>query len=50
MWLARMVLMLTPANAHLLSLAHTTGFPAWGIPANGGLLFEIEVLSIDGKK
>jgi len=26
------------------------GFPAWGIPANGGLQFEIEVLSIEGKK
>ena len=25
------------------------GFPAWGIPPNGGLLFEIEVLSIKGK-
>ena len=25
------------------------GFPAWGIPANGGLLFEIEVLKIAGK-
>lgn len=25
------------------------GFPAWGIPANGTLLFEIEVLSIKGK-
>ena len=25
------------------------GFPAWGIPANGGLQFEIEVLSIGGK-
>ena len=24
------------------------GFPAWGIPAGGGLLFTIEVLSIDG--
>ena len=23
------------------------GFPAWGIPPNGGLNFEIEVLSID---
>mmetsp|Transcript_54806 Transcript_54806/g.128135 ORF Transcript_54806/g.128135 Transcript_54806/m.128135 type:complete len:118 (-) Transcript_54806:163-516(-) len=23
-----------------------SGFPAWGIPPNGGLLFEIEVLSI----
>jgi FKBP-type peptidyl-prolyl cis-trans isomerase len=22
------------------------GFPAWGIPPNGGLLFEIEVLEI----
>ncbi|KAJ1493040.1 putative peptidyl-prolyl isomerase FKBP12 [Baffinella frigidus] len=22
------------------------GFPAWGIPANGGLLFEIEILEI----
>ena len=22
------------------------GFPAWGIPPNGGLNFEIEVLSI----
>ena len=26
------------------------GFPAWGIPPNGGLLFEIEVLSIRGKE
>jgi FKBP-type peptidyl-prolyl cis-trans isomerase len=26
------------------------GFPAWGIPPNGGLLFEIEVLSINGGK
>ena len=25
------------------------GFPAWGIPPNGGLFFEIEVLSIQGK-
>ena len=25
------------------------GFPAWGIPPNGGLFFEIEVLSIKGK-
>jgi FKBP-type peptidyl-prolyl cis-trans isomerase len=25
------------------------GFPAWGIPAGGTLLFEIEVLSIAGK-
>ena len=25
------------------------GFPAWGIPPNGGLFFEIEVLSIMGK-
>ena len=25
------------------------GFPAWGIPPNGGLIFEIEVLKIDGK-
>ena len=25
------------------------GFPAWGIPPNGGLLFEIEVLNIKGK-
>ena len=25
------------------------GFPAWGIPPNGGLLFEIEVLGIKGK-
>ena len=25
------------------------GFPAWGIPPNGGLLFEIEVLKIKGK-
>ena len=25
------------------------GFPAWGIPPGGGLLFEIEVLSIQGK-
>ena len=25
------------------------GFPAWGIPTNGGLFFEIEVLSIAGK-
>ena len=25
------------------------GFPAWGIPPNGGLQFEIEVLSIAGK-
>ena len=23
-----------------------SGFPAWGIPANGGLTFEIEVLQI----
>mmetsp|Transcript_52478 Transcript_52478/g.84922 ORF Transcript_52478/g.84922 Transcript_52478/m.84922 type:complete len:141 (-) Transcript_52478:91-513(-) len=27
-----------------------SGFPAWGIPANGGLQFEIEVVSIDLKK
>jgi len=26
------------------------GFPAWGIPANGGLIFDIEVLSIQGKE
>merc|ERR1740138_1085006 len=26
------------------------GFPAWGIPPNGGLQFEIEVLSFKGKK
>ena len=26
------------------------GFPAWGIPPGGGLFFEIEVLSIKGKK
>merc|ERR1712166_707780 len=26
------------------------GFPAWGIPPGGGLLFEIEVLLIKGKK
>merc|ERR1719235_1336226 len=26
------------------------GFPAWGIPAGGGLLFEIEVLKIKGAK
>ena len=26
------------------------GFPAWGIPPNGGLNFNIEVLSIQGKK
>ena len=26
------------------------GFPAWGIPPNGGLLFEIEVLTIRGKE
>ena len=25
------------------------GFPAWGIPPNAGLFFEIEVLSIKGK-
>jgi FKBP-type peptidyl-prolyl cis-trans isomerase len=25
------------------------GFPAWGIPPGGTLLFEIEVLSIAGK-
>jgi len=25
------------------------GFPAWGIPPNGGLFFEIEVLSIKGE-
>ena len=25
------------------------GFPTWGIPPNGGLFFEIEVLSIKGK-
>eukprot|EP00658_Telonema_sp_P-2_P064322 TRINITY_DN5325_c0_g1_i6.p3 TRINITY_DN5325_c0_g1~~TRINITY_DN5325_c0_g1_i6.p3 ORF type:complete len:141 (+),score=19.14 TRINITY_DN5325_c0_g1_i6:229-651(+) len=25
------------------------GFPAWGIPPNGGLVFEIEVLSIQHK-
>jgi len=25
------------------------GFPAWGIPAGGGLFFEIEVLSIDAE-
>jgi len=24
-----------------------SGFPAWGIPPNGGLLFEIEVLKIN---
>ena len=24
------------------------GFPAWGIPPGGGLLFEIEVLKIKG--
>ena len=26
------------------------GFPAWGIPPNGALFFEIEVLSIAGKE
>merc|ERR1712216_967397 len=26
------------------------GFPAWGIPPGGTLLFEIEVLSINGQK
>ena len=26
------------------------GFPAWGIPENGGLLFTIEVLSINGAR
>ena len=26
------------------------GFPHWGIPPDGGLLFEIEVISIDGKE
>jgi FKBP-type peptidyl-prolyl cis-trans isomerase len=26
------------------------GFPAWGIPPDGGLFFEIEVLSIKGKE
>merc|ERR1711865_106188 len=26
------------------------GFPAWGIPPGGGLLFEIEVLSINNNK
>mmetsp|Transcript_18928 Transcript_18928/g.29583 ORF Transcript_18928/g.29583 Transcript_18928/m.29583 type:complete len:96 (-) Transcript_18928:182-469(-) len=26
------------------------GFPAWGIPPNGGLVFEIEILSINGKE
>ena len=26
------------------------GFPAWGIPPNGGLFFEIEVLKIQGKE
>ncbi len=25
------------------------GFPAWGIPPNGDLIFEIEILSIKGK-
>ena len=25
------------------------GFPAWGIPPNGSLKFELEVLSIQGK-
>ena len=25
------------------------GFPAWGIPPNGGLLFTIEILKIQGK-
>jgi FKBP-type peptidyl-prolyl cis-trans isomerase len=25
------------------------GFPAWGIPPNGALVFEIEVLSVRGK-
>ena len=25
------------------------GFPAWGIPPGGTLLFEIEILSIKGK-
>mmetsp|Transcript_123322 Transcript_123322/g.383784 ORF Transcript_123322/g.383784 Transcript_123322/m.383784 type:complete len:143 (-) Transcript_123322:52-480(-) len=25
------------------------GFPAWGIPPNGGLYFELEVLKIHGK-
>ena len=25
------------------------GFPAWGIPPGGTLLFEIEVLSVEGK-
>ncbi len=23
------------------------GFPAWGIPANAGLIFDIEILSIE---
>jgi FKBP-type peptidyl-prolyl cis-trans isomerase len=26
-----------------------SGFPAWGIPAGGTLLFEIEILAIGGK-
>ena len=25
------------------------GFPAWGIPPGGGLVFEIEILSINGQ-
>ena len=36
----------------MLRRAHTQGaggFPAWGIPPGGTLLFEIEVLAIAGK-
>lgn len=38
-----------PALHHCCEGYGAGGFPAWGIPPNGGLLFEIEILKIKGK-